>query len=1068
MKHILRILTIACLSLSANYAHASGGPDAYGYTWMTSLDPGGPMYSWIDVTSRSGVQTVTGLADDNSAAGFIPLGINFHYYWNDYSQLKVGSNGWVSFNNTSNIAACFPTIPSAGGPSDNYLAPLMGDLNFTGAGNPGQVKYWSNNVDTFIISYINVPFWSVNSPGWVGSNSFQVILCSSDSSITYQYGTLGGFGPNAACVDLVVGIENSTGTIGLQVHNDVMPPANYSIRFKYPNPVLLSIQDILPAWNINGANGAEFVMTGLPTTLLSDIRNSGNTAVTTAISLQSTILDAALTTVLSNTGVIPSMAAGDDSLFIFSNLWTPAVAGQYTNRTSTSNSQDINAANNTLNTELDAVNPCAPNMLLSYVTTGIPDGSINWNGGANDDGAAVYMIPPIYPYTVAGLQFYISSNVNNGYIAQVYDDNGPNGAPGTLLFTSTIPSASVISGNWNTVTVTPTVTLSSGGFYVVWLQGGTTIFLGTETAGPRSHRNYEILDASWSTFRYDDARDLCIRASINNYTNAPAATFTSSVNAQTGTFTDNSTGLVTSWSWNFGDSQTSTQQNPVHTYSAAGTYTVCLTSASPCTTSQVCQTINICFTPVAAYSSTTNVLDATFSDLSGGTITAWSWDFGDSQTSTQQNPTHTYSTGGTYNVCLITTNNCGQSDTFCQAVTVCGLPAAAYTSSTSALNASFTDQTTNNPVNWLWDFGDSQTSTQQNPAHTYAADGIYTVCLIATNGCGDDDTICQAVSVCNLPTASFTNTTNLLNLTFTDQTTNSPVSWMWDFGDSQTSTQQNPVHTYATAGTYTVCMVATNLCGDDDTTCQSITICAQPVASFTTSTNFLDVTFTDQTTNSPVTWLWDFGDSQTSSAVNPVHTYATDGTYTVCLIATNLCGYSDTTCTTITICGQIAADFTFTENQDSLFVTNTSTGAAVSWMWDFGDSQTSAQQNPATHLYSAEGIYTVCLTITDVCGNSDTACEDVTIVFIGVNEINTSLISGIYPNPVNDQLNISFNSDLTNGQLEIVDQAGRVVMSKQNVSGKTINLDVESLASGIYLLRVFDENGTSAVRFIRE
>jgi len=197
MKKIIYLL-FAAVFISHSTAKASGGPDAYGYTWMTSLDAGGPAFSWIDISTRVGVQTVTGLADDNSAAGMLNIGFPFHFYWNDYSQLKVGSNGWLSFNNVSNIASCFPTIPTAGGAGDNLLAPLMGDLNFTGAGNPGQVKYWTNNADTCIISFINVPFWSVSAPGWTGSNSFQVILCGTDSSITYQYGSLGGFIQNAA------------------------------------------------------------------------------------------------------------------------------------------------------------------------------------------------------------------------------------------------------------------------------------------------------------------------------------------------------------------------------------------------------------------------------------------------------------------------------------------------------------------------------------------------------------------------------------------------------------------------------------------------------------------------------------------------------------------------------------------------------------------------------------------------------------------------------------------------------------------------------------------------------
>lgn len=914
MKHSLRILLFACLLLSSRAAQAAGGPDAYGYTWLTSLDAGGPVYSWIDITSRAGVQTVAGLADDNSAAGFIPLGINFHYYWNDYSQLKVGSNGWTSFNNVSNIASCFPTIPTTGGAGDNLLAPLMGDLNFTGAGNPGTVSYWSNNVDTFIISYINVPFWSVNAPGWVGSNSFQIILCNIDSSITYQYGALGGFAPNAGCIDMTVGIENSTGSIGLEVHSDVMPPNNYAIRFKYPNPVLLSIQDIVPSWNLNAANAAEFVMLNTPNVLSADIRNTGNTAVSTAISLSSQVLDAASTVVLTNGGSIPSLAAGDDSLYTFATPFSPTVVGQYTNRTTTTNSQDINTANDIINTEIDAVNICAPNMLLSYNTGNLPDGSINWNGGANDDGMAVYFEPPIYPYNVASLQYWISSNVSDGYIAQVYDDDGPNGAPGTLLFNTTIPSSSVVTNNWNTVTVTPTVTLSSGGFYVVWLQGGTTIFLGTETAGPRSHRNYEILDASWSQFRYDDARDALIRAAINNYASTPTAAYTSSVASQTVTFTDNSSGLVTGWSWDFGDaSPLSTQQNPIHTYAALGTYTVCLTAISPCTTNVICQVVNICLPPTASYSSSATQLNASFTDVSSGTVSSWQWDFGDSQTSTQQNPAHTYATAGTYTVCLITSNNCGESDT-----------------------------------------------------------------------------VCQSITVCSQPVASFTNSNNLMSVSFTDQTTNSPVSWSWDFGDSNTSNQQNPTHVYAAAGAYNVCLIVTNVCGD-----------------------------------------------------------------------------ADTVCFTVPVCDQLVAAFSYTQNEDTLFATDQSTGSVGTWLWDFGDTQTSTAQN-ATHTYPTTGLYQVCLTITDACGSTDSTCQMVLILITSMDENNTSSISGTYPNPVNDQLTISFANEMKNGQLEIVDQTGRVVQRLQNVSGKNITVDVKMLSAGIYLLRAIDENGSSAVRFIRE
>ncbi len=830
MKTLFTLATAFMLCAFSPTISATGGPDAYGYTWITSLDVGGPTYNWIDITARPGVQTVTGLADDNSAPAMAPLGFSFHYYWNDYTQMKVGSNGWLSFNNVSNVASCFPTIPTAGGAGDNLLAPLMGDLNFTGAGNIGNVRYWSNNIDTFIISYINVPFWVVSAPGWAGSNSFQVILCNSDSSITFQYGALGGFVASAGCIDMTVGIENSTGGIGLQVHSDVMPPMNYVIRFEYPAVVLLSIQDALPSWNDNAANGAKFIINNNAYNLRSDIRNAGNTGITAAINLTAIIQNAVPATVHSTSGLIPSLAAGDDSLYAFPSPWTPTAIGQYTFQTSLTCSQDINPANNSLSTELEVVDVCGNNMVLSYNTTGLPTGTLNWNGGANDDGAAVYFAPPVYPYTISALQYYISTNTSDGFIAQIYDDDGLNGGPGTQLFTTTVPSTSVVAASWNTVNVTSTVTLNSGGFYVVWLQGGSTIFLGTETAGPRSHHNYEILDAAWSTYRADDVNDLYIRCAINNYVNLPTSVSSAVRNGMDAICTDMSTGLVTGWLWDFGDATTSTLQNPVHTYSLPGTYTVCLTASSPCGTSQSCNTINVCALPTAAYSSTTSALNANFTDQSTGTVFSYQWDFGDASTSTLQNPSHTYATPGTYTVCLIVSNLCGDADTICQTVSLCNGNTAGFGSSSSGLNSTFGDQSTGAIDNYFWDFGDpasgpANTSTIQNPVHTFTAPGMYTVCLIVSNTCGFADTTCQTVTVCELNTASFSNTTNEDSVFVTDMSTGAIATWLWDFGDGNFSSLQNPgTHLYATGGVYLVCLTTTDTCGIVDSVCQTVII----------------------------------------------------------------------------------------------------------------------------------------------------------------------------------------------------------------------------------------------------
>ncbi len=157
---------------------------------------------------------------------------------------------------------------------------------------------------------------------------------------------------------------------------------------------------------------------------------------------------------------------------------------------------------------------------------------------------------------------------------------------------------------------------------------------------------------------------------------------------------------------------------------------------------------------------------------------------------------------------------------------VCNQPTAQFvgdpTSGDTPLTVSFTDQSTNNPTSWSWDFGDGSTSTQQNPSHTYNTAGTYNVSLTATNDCGSGiETKTNYITVsdptCDLPVAEFSGTptsgNSPLTVSFTDQSTNNPTSWSWDFGDGSSSTQQNPSHTYNSAGSYTVSLTATNSCG---------------------------------------------------------------------------------------------------------------------------------------------------------------------------------------------------------------------------------------------------------------
>ena len=170
-------------------------------------------------------------------------------------------------------------------------------------------------------------------------------------------------------------------------------------------------------------------------------------------------------------------------------------------------------------------------------------------------------------------------------------------------------------------------------------------------------------------------------------------------------------------------------------------------------------------------------------------------------------------------------------------------------------------------------------------------------------------------------TANATSGTAPLTVAFTDASTNTPTSWAWTFGDGSTGTAQNPVHTYTSAGTYTVVLTAANFAGSNtatETGYLSVSSPAvAPVANFTANTTSgtapLTVAFTDASTNAPTSWSWNFGDGSTSTAQSPVHTYTAAGSYTVNLTATNSAGSdSKTRSAYVTVTSAATFNLTFT------------------------------------------------------------------------------------------------------------------------------------------------------------
>ncbi|MFZ1127103.1 PKD domain-containing protein [Methanoregula sp.] len=410
----------------------------------------------------------------------------------------------------------------------------------------------------------------------------------------------------------------------------------------------------------------------------------------------------------------------------------------------------------------------------------------------------------------------------------------------------------------------------------------------------------------------------------------PVASFISNVTSGTVPFTvqfiDTSVNTPTSWTWLFGDGGISSLQDPTHTYTTAGIYTVTLIATNTAGSNTFTNAGYVTVTKassVPVVSFVTNItsgfvpLTVQFVDTSTNSPSSWVWSFGDGGVSTSPNPVYTYTTRGAYTVTLTATNSAGSNTTsltnYITANQVTVTPTALFKSTVTSgyepLTVQFVDASTNTPNSWVWSFGDGSTSTLQNPSHTYTAPGTYDVTLTATNTIGSNTvtqpgyiTVNAAVPVSSF-TANVTSGVAPLTVQFSDTSNNTPTGWYWSFGDGGISTSENPVYTFSTVGSYAVSLGATNAAGSNTTTIPAfvtVTNAASPpitsfIADIQSGTAPLTVQFTDTSGNSPIGWQWSFGDGSMSTDQNPSYTYTQSGTYSVSLTAVNSGGHNTTT-----------------------------------------------------------------------------------------------------------------------------------------------------------------------------
>ncbi|MCC7303616.1 MAG: T9SS type A sorting domain-containing protein [Bacteroidia bacterium] len=501
MKNVLSLLFITTVLFSSTQAN-QGGPDAFGYIWKDSNEPGGPSYAWWDIT-QIGSQ-LSGFGDDNFI-GPKPLGGPFTYYWYTVDKCWIGSNGYISFG-PGNIAAPFPTTVSPSGVND-FIGGLMADLNFLGTANPGKVYYYTG-VDSFCISFVNVPFWAPGNPGYTGSNSFQIILDRTDSSIIVNFQNCAGSSQS----NLSSGMENAVGNMGLfPLPTATVPITNYTLKYYYPNNPM-NVADAGAMWNDNNRNRGIFVpANGNPYVLKSNIKNTGNVTQNNLNYLE-TVRTVNNILIVSNSGTVGTLISGDDTTLTHSSPFPPSGPGTYKNVIKVLG--DTIPANDSVMSELVTVDTTQTNIRLCYTAnhTNMMSNSISWNGGSG--GVGMYFKPPTYPARIVNTNYVIAGTTTSGnytFIAKIYDDNGPGGTPGTLLDSVPVLTSNVApSPQVTVVPVSSNIVISSGGFYVNWDMAGVGASIAEDWTLPISMNSYEVFANIWSDYRDMDNADFFI------------------------------------------------------------------------------------------------------------------------------------------------------------------------------------------------------------------------------------------------------------------------------------------------------------------------------------------------------------------------------------------------------------------------------------------------------------------------------------------------------------------------------------------------------------------------------
>jgi gliding motility-associated-like protein len=474
-------------------------------------------------------------------------------------------------------------------------------------------------------------------------------------------------------------------------------------------------------------------------------------------------------------------------------------------------------------------------------------------------------------------------------------------------------------------------------------------------------------------------------------------------------------GYIYLWSPSAGLNNASIANPTIHLTNLSNSITpvnyIVTTSSNGCSSKDT-TTVTVSPKPVSSFTSPSAQCSKnnSFNFIAGGTFLPsanFLWTYGSNgtpATSILQNPSGvSFSTTGSQTVTLTVSQNGCISNTFIDSVTVYPNPIADFTVADVCFGQPLDFHNTSTfpngstPDTVVYNHGDGS-PLSSGEFYYCSGTGPYdiTQTVISNNGCSDTATHTAVVHPIPVVSFSATNACDGIAVPFISLSTiSSPdaiQSWQWDFGDSNHATTQNTSHDYAVSGTHTVQLVVVSSFGCADSVSETIVVNPVPIVNFIVSDSFgcapLCVSFQNQSTGGSVLSVWNFGDS--TSASDPNHCYINDSIFvsqsfnvTLTVTSDRGCVGASTKNNYITVYPTPKADFsaqpqTTTITDPIISIVNSSAGANA-WKWNFGDLQTSAISNPASHGYLDTGTYVITLIVSNQHSCADTISHTIVI-----------------------------------------------------------------------------------------